>query len=82
MNVPKDAEDCKYAKRDDKATGFGLWHNCKYSGGICHVDYGDPCPYLVTMKDYLADTEPLLSVIAKMLNGLLKRMHKSVILVA
>lgn len=47
--LPERVKDCLFAKYDETATGFGIWHGCGISGGTyCYVEYGRSCPYLTT----------------------------------
>ena len=50
--LPKKAKDCLFAKYDETATGFGVWHSCKISGGTyCYADYGRSCPYMIAIDN-------------------------------
>ena len=53
--LPESPKYCLFAEVDARATGFGLWHKCQLSKTDCHFDYGDPCPFLITIEEVRND---------------------------
>jgi hypothetical protein len=49
--LPESAKDCLFADYDNRAVGYGVWHNCKLSGITCYMSYDSECPYLIVKDD-------------------------------
>ena len=49
--LPESEKDCLFADYDNRAVGYGVWHNCKLSGITCYMSYDGECPYLIVKDD-------------------------------